>query len=71
MYRAREMLEQIGIDLTPAALIASKDVVRDKDKPKFTKKKLAFQPSNSWMTYMVKRTVQDFQQSVLQVSFLS
>ncbi|KAL1491395.1 hypothetical protein ABEB36_011998 [Hypothenemus hampei] len=68
ILRAREMLDAMGIDLTPAALIAAKDVVRDKDKPRFTKKKLNFQPSNSWMTYMLKRTVQDFQQSVLQVA---
>lgn len=68
ILRAREMLESLGIDLTPAALIAGKDVVRDKDKPRFTKKKLNFQPSNSWMTYMVKKTVQDFQQTVLQVA---
>ncbi|CAH1156110.1 unnamed protein product [Phaedon cochleariae] len=68
VLRAREMLESIGVDLTPAALIASKEVIREKEKPKFTKKKFNFQPTNSWMTYMVKRTVQDFQQTVLQVS---
>lgn len=63
------MLEGLGIDLTPAALIASKEIVRDKEKPKFVKRKLPFQPSQSWMTYMVKRTLQDFQQTVLQVCF--
>lgn len=69
ILRAREMLESMGIDLTPAALIANKEVVRDKDKPRYVKKKISFQPTNSWMTYMVKRTVQDFQQTVLQVIF--
>ncbi|CAG9858430.1 unnamed protein product [Phyllotreta striolata] len=68
VHRAREMLENMGIDLTPTSLIASKEVIREKDKPKFTMKKLQFQPTNSWMTYMIKRTVQDFQQTVLQVS---
>lgn len=67
ILRARELLESQGIDLTPAALIANKEVVRDKDKPKFAKKNMPFTPTNSWMTYMVKKTVQDFQQSVLQV----
>lgn len=62
------MLEAAGIDLTPAALVASKDVVRDKDKPRFVKKAIDYQPTQSWMTWAVKRTVQDFQQSVLQVS---
>lgn len=56
------------IDLTPAALIASKEVIRDREKPKYARKKLNFNPTNSWMAYMIKKTVQDFQQSVLQVS---
>lgn len=67
VLRAKEMLENLGIDLTPAALITSKEVIRDKEKPKFVKRKLPFQPSQSWMTYMVKRTLQDFQHTVLQV----
>lgn len=68
VLRAREMLESMGIDLTPTPLIAAKEAVREKEKPIFTKKKLSFQPSNSWTTYMIKKTVQDFQQTVLQVS---
>ncbi|XP_022918644.1 actin-like protein 6B [Onthophagus taurus] len=68
ILRAKENLESQNIDLTPAPLIANKEVVRDKEKPKFTKKALQFTPTNSWMVYMVKRTVQDFQQSILQVS---
>lgn len=67
IIRSKELLEAQGIDLTPAALIAGKEVVRDREKPKYTKKKLSFTPTNSWMVYMVKKTVQDFQQSVLQV----
>ncbi|KAF5296652.1 hypothetical protein FQR65_LT10192 [Abscondita terminalis] len=68
ILRSREMLESLGIDLTPTALISGKEVLRDKEKPKYTKKMLSFAPTNSWMVYMVKKTVQDFQQSVLQVS---
>lgn len=67
ILKARELLDNLGIDLTPTALISGKEVVREKDKPKFTKKTLNFTPSNSWMTYMIKKTVQDFQQSILQV----
>lgn len=67
ILKARELLDNLGIDVTPTALISGKEVVREKDKPKFTKKSLSFTPTNSWMTYMVKKTVQDFQQSVLQV----
>ncbi|KAK5644564.1 hypothetical protein RI129_005864 [Pyrocoelia pectoralis] len=68
ILRSREMLEGLGIDLTPTALVSSKEILRDKEKPKYTKKNLSFLPTNSWMVYMVKKTVQDFQQSVLQVS---
>lgn len=68
ILRARELLESQGIDLTPAALITAKEVIRDKEKPKYTKKNISFTPTSSWMTYMVKKTVQDFQQSILQVS---
>lgn len=67
ILRSRELLEREMIDLTPTALIASKEVVRDREKPKYLRKKIAFTPSNSWMAYMIKKTVQDFQQSVLQV----
>lgn len=68
VLRARELLEAQGIDLTPASMIASKEVVRDKDKAKYVKKPISFAPTNSWMAYMSKRTIQDFQQTVLQVS---
>lgn len=50
--KAKEMLEMQGIDLTPTAIIASKEVVRDKEKPKYVKKKMALTPTNSWMVYM-------------------
>lgn len=66
--KAREMLEGLNIDLTPSVLISNKELVRDKEKPKFTKKNLNFQPTNSWLNYMIKKTVQDYQQNVLQVS---
>lgn len=67
ILKSREMLESLGVDLTPTSLVANKELVRDKEKPKYTKKNLSFTPTNSWMIYMVKKTVQDFQHSVLQV----
>lgn len=66
--QAKLMLENLGIDLTPAAVIANKEVIRDREKAKYTKKPFSFTPTNSWMSYMTKRTIQDFQQTVLQVS---
>lgn len=65
--QAKVMLENLGVDLTPAAIIANKEIVRDREKPKYTKKNINFTPTNSWMTYMTKKTIQDFQQTVLQV----
>lgn len=67
ILKARELLDNLAIDLTPTALVCGKEVIREKDKAKYTKKPLNFTPSNSWMTYMIKKNVQDFQQSVLQV----
>ncbi|KAG5876710.1 hypothetical protein JTB14_038027 [Gonioctena quinquepunctata] len=68
ILRAKEMLEGLGIELTPAAMVAAKEAVREKEKPKCTKKKFSFPTTNSWLNYQVKKTVQDFQQTVLQVS---
>lgn len=66
--RAREMLDAQNIDLTPAALISAKEAIRERDRPKFTKRTLSYAPTNTWMTYMGKRTVMDFLHTVLQVS---
>lgn len=64
----RTMLEKSGIDLTPASLIATKETVRDREKPKYTRKQFSFQPTGSWLNYMVDRSLQDFQHSVIHVS---
>ncbi|CAG9766055.1 unnamed protein product [Ceutorhynchus assimilis] len=69
--KATEMLESMGIDLTPAHLIAMKEVVQDQEKPKFIKKTFTCPPTDSWMKYMTKRTVQDFQQTAIQISATS
>lgn len=66
--QAKVMLENLGIDLTPAALIANKEVIRDREKPKYTKKSFNFTPTTTWVNYMTKKTIQDFQQTVLQVN---
>lgn len=66
--QAKLMLENLGIDLSPSAIIANKELVRDREKAKYTKKPVNFTPTNTWLSCMTKRTIQDFQQSVLQVS---
>lgn len=66
--QAKVMLENLGVDLTPAPIIANKEVIRDREKPKYTKKAYSFTPTTSWINYMTKKTIQDFQQTVLQVN---
>lgn len=67
--QCRQLLESQNIDLTPAALITGKEVVREREPAKYTKRNLSFTPTTSWQTYMGKKTVLDFQQTVLQVKF--
>lgn len=43
------------------------DVVRERDPPRWTKRP-GPQPTSSWMSYMVRELLQDFQMNCLQVS---
>lgn len=56
------------VDVVPQYMIASKEAVKEKEKPNWTKKSNIPEVTQSWHNYMVKRVIQDFQQSVLQVS---
>lgn len=49
-------------------MIGSKEVVKDHDKPRWVKKNNLPEVTKSWHNYMVKKLVQDFQASCLQVS---
>lgn len=49
-------------------MIASKESVKEREKPRFVKKKNIPEVTQSWHNYMVKKVVQDFQISSLQVS---
>ncbi|XP_055376773.1 actin-like protein 6B [Condylostylus longicornis] len=65
--QCRQYLEGQGIDLSPAYKIASKEVIKEKDNPRFTLRKLPENLTQSWQNYMLKGLLQDFQMSVLQV----
>lgn len=65
--QCRQYLESQGIDLTPAYQIASKDVIRERDSPRFTLRTLPDKLASSWQQYMVKGLLQDFQMSIVQV----
>ncbi|CAH0386569.1 unnamed protein product [Bemisia tabaci] len=61
------MLSQ-DIEVIPSYLIGSKEQVKEKEKPKWTRKRNVPEVTTSWHDYMVKKVIQDFQQSVLQIS---
>jgi len=65
--QCKQYLEGQGIDLTAAYKIASKETVKEKDKPRFSFKNLPDNLTQSWQNYMLKGLLQDFQISVLQV----
>ncbi|XKL61234.1 hypothetical protein PGB90_008291 [Kerria lacca] len=66
--QCRQFLQDNDIDITPQYIIANKECVKEKEKPCWTKKNNLPEVTQSWHNYMVKRVIQDFQQSVLQVS---
>lgn len=66
--QCRQFLQENDIDITPQYMIASKEGVKEKEKPLWTKKANLPEVTPSWHNYMQKRVIQDFQQSVLQVS---
>lgn len=65
--QCRQYLEGQGIDLSPAYKISSKDVVKERDTPRFTLRTLPETLTQSWQNYMLKGLLQDFQMTVLQV----
>ncbi|XP_037050459.1 actin-like protein 6B [Bradysia coprophila] len=65
--QCRQYLEAQGIDLTPIYAIASKDVIRERDTPRFQTRVLPDKLTNSWQQYMLKKLLQDFQMSTVQV----
>lgn len=60
-------LQDSDIDLSPTYMIASKEALKEKEKPRFVKKKNIPEVTQSWHNYMTKKVVQDFQMSTLQV----
>lgn len=66
--QCNQYLAENDIEIVPPYMIQSKEVVKDKEKPKWVKKSSLPEVNNSWHNYMTKKVVQDFQMSVLQVS---
>lgn len=65
--QCRQYLEGQGIDLSPAYLIQNKEVVKDREPPKYTARPMPDKLTSSWQAYMSRSLMQDFQVSNVQV----
>jgi hypothetical protein len=54
-------LQENDIDLSPSYLVATKEMTKEKEKPKWTKRKNVPEVTKNWHNCMVKKVVQDFQ----------
>jgi hypothetical protein len=62
------LFQENDVEIVPSYLIGSKEVVKEREKARWTKKRNVPEVTTSWHNYMTKKIVQDFQASVLQVS---
>nr|CAD7439024.1 unnamed protein product [Timema bartmani] len=56
------------VEVTPPYLIGGKEVVKEREKARWTPRRNVPEVTTSWHNYMVKKVIQDFQASSLQVS---
>lgn len=64
----RQYFEHKGVEIVPPYLIASKEPVKENESPKWTKKQNVPSVTKSWTNYAIKKVIQDYQSSILQVS---
>lgn len=65
--QCKQFLQENDIELAPPYLVASKEVVKEREKPRWVKRKNIPEVTMSWHNYMVKKVMQDFQATALQV----
>uniref|UniRef100_T1JBA2 Uncharacterized protein n=1 Tax=Strigamia maritima TaxID=126957 RepID=T1JBA2_STRMM len=66
--QCKQLLEDSNIEVVPGYMIGSKEVVKECELPKYTRKPIIPEVTKSWHSYAVKEVLQDFQATVLQVS---
>ncbi|KDR24116.1 Actin-like protein 6A [Zootermopsis nevadensis] len=66
--QCKNFLQENDVEIVPSYLIGSKEVVKEREKARWVKKRNLPEVTTSWHNYMTKKIVQDFQASVLQVS---
>ncbi|XP_002739133.1 actin-like protein 6B [Saccoglossus kowalevskii] len=65
--QCKQYFEEQNIEIVPSYIVAKKEEVGDGAPPCYVKKQIP-DVSKSWHNYMVKKVLQDFQASVLQVA---
>ncbi|PIO25677.1 hypothetical protein AB205_0075260, partial [Aquarana catesbeiana] len=65
--QCRELFQEMGVEIIPPYMIASKEPVREGSPPNWRKKDKLPAVTKSWQNYMSNEVIQDFQASVLQV----
>jgi hypothetical protein len=55
------IFQENDIELAPPYLVASKEVVKEREKPRWVRRKNIPEVTMSWHNYMVKKVMQDFQ----------
>ncbi|XP_063587332.1 actin-like protein 6B [Penaeus indicus] len=68
LNQANSYLVESGVDLIPPYMITDKQVVKEGDRPKWTKKSNLCEVTTSWHNYMKREVVRDFQQTMLHCS---
>ncbi|XP_039614551.1 actin-like protein 6A isoform X1 [Polypterus senegalus] len=66
--QCRELFQELGVEIVPPYMIASKEPVREGASASWKKKEKLPQVTRTWHNYMCNNVIQDFQASVLQVS---
>lgn len=64
----KQYMDYKGIAIIPPYLIASKEPVKENESPRWTKRQNIPTLTKSWTDYAIKKVLQDYQSSILQVS---
>ncbi|CAG9134164.1 hypothetical protein JYU34_000938 [Plutella xylostella] len=65
---AKQLLNSLHIQMLPIYSIQSKEVIRERERPRYTLKSLPAALTLSWREYMLKRQYEDFCHCIAQVS---
>ncbi|KAG7160834.1 Actin-like protein 6B-like [Homarus americanus] len=68
LNQANNYLKESQVDIVPSYLIADKQLVKEGDRPKWTRKNNVAEVTSSWHNYMKREVVRDFQQTMLHCS---